>query len=1063
MNKVSSFTIIVAFVCLSLVGLVLVPLLPVKLSPSQSLPRLTVTYEMRGNSSRVIESEVTSLLEGMLARVKGIEHIQSTSSNGRGSITLQLDKHADIDQLRFEVSTIIRQTWPQLPSGVSYPLITTQHSDDTADTPFMVYTLNAPVNPVMIQQYAEENVKPVLAQLGGIYKVELNGATPMEWQLEYDGQELARMGIDFNTLQQAIISHYGQEFMGICSIERGSDGTQWIRLVKASEGDTHQFRPSDIRLTTQSGQIVTLDKFITVKHVEQLPNSYYRINGLNSIYMNITAQETANQLQLAKKVKEQMARLSALMPSGYEVHISYDATQYINEELQKIYFRTSLTVLILLLFVAIITLNLRYLFLIVCSLTVNIAVAAIFYYLLGLEIQLYSLAGITISLNLVIDNTIVMSDHLMRRHNLRAFMSILAATLTTIGALVIIFFMDEEIRLNLQDFAAVVIVNLAVSLAVALFFVPALMNKIRLERRPTGRRRLGIKRWVVRFTQGYRVLISTLVRHRVITCLLLVLAFGLPVFLVPEKVKGESHWAKMYNSVFQNETFKNDVRPVIEKALGGILRLFVDKVRDNNYFGRGVNEVVLSVYATLPNGSTISQMNALITRMETYLSNYPQIRQFQTRITSPYQARIQIYFKKEYERSGFPYTLKSDIISQALTLGGGSWTVTGLQDQGFSNDVREMAGSMRVTLYGYNYDELYAQAERFKEVLLQHRRIREVIISSEYSYYKTDYSEFSLQLHKERMAREGLTAFQLFAALQPIFARDMNMGTITVDGSAQNLKLTSQQSTGYDAWGLVNMPLHIGGRDYKLSDFATVEKGQSPQEIAKEDQQYRLCVQYEYVGSSEQGRKLLDADIEQFKPSLPMGYSIESQSTWYSFFSKKSASQYALLFIVIAIIFFTSSILFNSLVQPLAIIFVIPISYIGVFLTFYLFHLGFDQGGFASFVLLCGITVNASIYILGEYNSIRRRYPRLNALKAYTKAWNTKVIPIFLTVVSTILGFVPFLVGTGKEAFWYTLASGTIGGLIMSVIGIFFFLPIFTLKKGCIIRKPKHTPRRARK
>ena len=131
----------------------------------------------------------------------------------------------------------------------------------------------------------------------------------------------------------------------------------------------------------------------------------------------------------------------------------------------------------------------------------------------------------------------------------------------------------------------------------------------------------------------------------------------------------------------------------------------------------------------------------------------------------------------------------------------------------------------------------------------------------------------------------------------------------------------------------------------------------------------------------------------------------------------------------------------------MAIIFIIPVSYIGVFLTFYWFKLNFDQGGFASFVLLCGITVNASIYILNEYNAIRSRSPRMSALRAYTTAWNAKIIPIFLTVVSPSLGFIPFMVGTDKEAFWFPLAAGTIGGLVMSIIGIFFFLPVFVRKK----------------
>ena len=237
--------------------------------------------------------------------------------------------------------------------------------------------------------------------------------------------------------------------------------------------------------------MVTLEKLIKVKHVEERPQSYYRINGLNSIYLYVTAEETANQLKLSDEVKRLMGGLQQKMPAGYEVHIGYDATEYIQKELDKIYFRTGLTVLILLLFVALITRNLRYLLLIVTSLVVNISVAVIFYYTFGLEMQLYSLAGITISLNLVIDNTIVMTDHILHRRNLKAFVSVLASTLTTIGALVIIFFLDEKIRLNLQDFAAVVIINLAVSLFVALFFVPSLIDKIGLEKKKRKKKEIG--------------------------------------------------------------------------------------------------------------------------------------------------------------------------------------------------------------------------------------------------------------------------------------------------------------------------------------------------------------------------------------------------------------------------------------------------------------------------------------------------------------------------------------------------------------------------------------------
>ena len=193
------------------------------------------------------------------------------------------------------------------------------------------------------------------------------------------------------------------------------------------------------------------------------------------------------------------------------------------------------------------------------------------------------------------------------------------------------------------------------------------------------------------------------------------------------------------------------------------------------------------------------------------------------------------------------------------------------------------------------------------------------------------------------------------------------------------------------------------------------------------------------------GTKMLERELEKFNKQLPTGYEAKSEmggSRW----SDKDNGQYLLLLLVAGIIFIVTSILFNSLRKPFAILFVMPISFIGVFLTFWLFELNFDQGGFAAMILLCGITVNAAIYLLDEYGNIRESKPHMDSVRAYLKAWNTKIVPILLTVLSTILGFIPFIIGNTKEGFWFPLAAGTIGGLVMSLVGIFLFLPIYTIK-----------------
>lgn len=1041
-RHISAFTIIIIFLCISLAGIALIPLLPVKLSPSYSLPGLSVGFSMYGNSSRVVEMSATSKLEAMLARLNGVKKIYSRSGNGWGRITLELDKHTPIDVARFEASTIVRQTWGELPNSVTYPYISVKRPDEKSNRSFLDYTLNSSALPIIIQNYAENNIKTKLSEISGIYKIEVRGATPMEWQIEYDAVQLENLGLTSNDISNSIRQHLQTDFLGVGKYQDKDNKNSFISIVLAPEDNIDEIDPTLISIKTKGGEVVQLDRIVKIRHTEQAPNNYFRINGLNSIYISIFAEETANQLELSKRIKSEIETIKTQLPYGYELYKSYDATEYIEKELDKIYIRSGLTILILLLFVFIITRNLKYLFIIITSLSINLAIAIIFYYLLKLEIQLYSLAGITISLSLIIDNTIMMTDHILHKNNRRVFLPILTATLTTVGALSIIFFLDEKIRLNLQDFAAVVMVNLLVSLLIALFLVPAMIEKIEL-RKKTKKNNIKTvrKRFVILFNRIYKKIIGILSYRKWITYTLLILLFGTPIFLLPDKIENkDSLWAKYYNKTIGSNVYQKSIRPMSDIILGGTLRLFVEKVSGGGYYNR-INETVLIIQAAMPNGTTLEQMNHLIHRMETYLTSFPQIKQFQTNINSPNEASIRVFFTKEAAETAFPYSLKADVITKALELGGGSWSVYGLADNSFNNDVREVAGEMKIKLLGYNYDELYAWADTLKRTLLSYRRIKDVTIGSDFNWLKSDYKEFVFNLNKKELSVSNIYPSSLFSSISETFARERYIGSIVVKGGTEAIKLNSIQSKSYDIWAMKNI-----GNEIKLSQIAEISKEQSPQEVVKENQQYRLAIQYSYIGSSKMGNKVLKKEVENINKKLPMGYKAEEVG-WNNWWNTNSNKSYWLIGLLFVIIFFTTSILFNSIKQPFTIILTIPTTFIGVFLTFFIFNLKFDQGGFASFILLSGITVNASIYILNEYNIIRKKHHNILAINAYIKAWNSKIIPIMLTVVSTILGFIPFLVGVSKESFWFPLAAGTIGGLVASLISIFLLLPIMIIRK----------------
>lgn len=1044
-RRLPAFKILLFFVCVALMAVFLVPRLPVKLASNRSMPSLTLSFSMRNSTARVVEMTVTSKLEAMLSRVEGVKNVNSSSGNGWGSITIELNKHVDIEEARFEVATMIHQVYPSLPSEVSYPSLSAQRSDDNAVRPFMTFTLNAPSSPLLFEQYAEQVIKRQLDGLKGIDKVDISGATGMVWQLEYDYEQLKQLELTVGDIQTAIQHYLQRENLGMGLFETGGGTNRWIRLALTPTQLPAHFEASKVVVKNQHGKLIRLDELVDVSYIEETPSSYYRINGLNSIYLSITPREDANQLKLAREVTRTLVAVASHFPPNFEMHLSYDATEYIRDQLKTILLRSGLTILILLLFVLLIYRNNQYLLMITASMLGSFSLAVVLYYLLGMEMHLYSLMGITISMSLMLDNIIVMADQIHRQKNRKAFLAILTATLTTMAALVMIFFMDEKVRLNLQDFALVIMINLGVSLVVVLWLVPALMNRMQIDRFEKHQSMSRLRR-KVRFNRGYMYVVSILSRRRWWVFVLGVLIFGLPIFLLPatletkEKETGSesvepSLLVSCYNATLGSPFYQEKLKPVLDVALGGTLRLFVQKVYQGSYW-KDNEETSISVYLSMPNGATLDQTDFLIQRLETFLRHFKEIKQFQTNVYS-LSASIDIQFTKENQFGSFPLFLKNELISKVLELGGGSWGVKGLGD-GFNNNIIEGSGSNWIRLMGYNYDELYDWAEVVKDSLLQYRRIKEVNIDSRFSYFKSGYQEYVFNLKKNRLIEANINPMDLFGQLNPLLATKHSVADWVTQIGSEPILLTSSQASEYDVWRLEHFPEQVGERSLHVMDVATIEKFQAPQTIVRENQQYVLYVQYEYIGASELGDRVSTKQVKNMKQRLPLGYSIEGQKDEQK---RGNSKQYWLLLIVVCIIYVTTSILFNSLKQPLAILLLIPISYIGLFLTFYIFHLNFDQGGFAAFVLLSGITVNAGIFMVNQFNQVKRART-LTPLRAYLKAWNLRIVPISLTLLSTVLGFIPFLIGE-EESFWFPLAAGTIGGMVFSMVGLLVFLPAF--------------------
>lgn len=1043
-QRFSSFSILTIFICLSIIGLSLIPLLSIQLKPIQKQRSLSVSFSWYDASAKVIEQEVTAKLEGMFNVVKGVKEISSTSNKGRGSVSIKFKKHIEMDVVRFEIANLIRQIYPELPTGVSYPRLSSSGANENK-TSILSYSINANESPYFIKKYTENNILPKLTTLKGVNQVNVYGAAPFEWVIEYDTNKLLQLQISVGEMQQAINKYLQSQELGTGTFFDASTNTSQQIAIQLIYKPKDKINWNQIPIKKLGSRIIYLKNIATTRFKEAAVNAYYRINGLNTINMVVYAEKGVNTIELAKKVKDVLGTLEKELAKGYSLKLTQDTSEFVVEELSKIKRRTLFSLVILLVLIVVINRSIKYLAVLFLSIFVNLSIAIIFYYLFDVALQLYSFAGITISFGIIIDNSIIMIDHLRNKGNKKAFLAILAATLTTIGALMVVFLLKENQRADLWDFAMVIAINIGVSLLVSLYFVPALLDKMKLKSKGVhfSRKR---KRRVFKFTKFYLKSILCLKKPiaKWALILLFIFGFGLPIHLLPTEIKGDNFLAEVYNKTLGNEWFKTEIKPTLEKIVGGSLRLFTEDVFENSYYSEP-ERTILKLTGKMPEGCTIEQLNDAVGLMENYISSFEEVSLYETRINGAQSSNVNIYFKKEFEFGGFPFTLKSLLESKVNSLGGLDWTVSGV-GRGFSNALGSDYKNNRILLEGYNYDKLYSYAELLKTQLLEssNSRIKEVDITSG-GWRNQSLHEYYLDFDLEQMAFSDVSQSSIYGYLKNQ-VHSGNLRNIIQNHELQQVKLISDNYNKFNVWDLKNTPINIQNKQFKLKQLASIKKAKTGNTIQKTNQQYRLAVAFDFIGTAQLAKRVKEKNIEALKSILPLGYKVFQPS--YGRWNKKGSQQYYYLFLIIFIIFFICSILLESLKQPFAIISMIPISFIGVFLTFYIFDFNFDQGGYASFILLSGISVNSALYIINDYNNLKRQYPKRDKQALYFKAFNYKIIPVILTIVSTIVGLIPFIWDGQKEAFWFSFAVGSIGGLLFSLIAIYLYLPLFSVHKN---------------
>ncbi len=988
---ISPFSVVLLMGALALIGVFSLTRLDVQYLPDTAGTDISVSYSCNGASADWLEAEVTSRIEGVLVGLSGCTGIQSYSQDGSGNILLTFGKGTDMEAVRLEAVTQIRNLYPFLPKGMDFPVISNGSNKDK-DRVAISYILKGSLPAGDMARYARHHLLTPLSSLESIDAVSISGAMPYRWVVSFNPDILSTTGISPSNLAAAIREAHADASVGMVHTHEGRLSARLIGNRSDSFGK--------IPVRSTNGEIWFLQDLATWRYEEPLPSSYFRVNGLNAIYLSISLAEGANLLTSIRKIKQRMDTLQATLPEGVSVSIAYDSSEYFRSELQRIFLRTGLCIIILLLFVFLISRSWRYLIVIMSTLTVNLLSSIAFYSLFSIPIHIYTLAGITVSLGIVIDTSIVMADHYKRKKDRKVFPALLSATVTTVGALLLTTLLPEEELVNLSDFIKVIVMNLSISLIVAYLFIPSLIDLIFPE---TEKRAMGFikKRRLVKFSNHYRTCLAWCIRYRWLLVLIVTLSTIWPMWRL-------------------------------------------NKLFDWKYFHRQPQRQELYIQAGMQEGCTVAQLNGVVRQIESYLAGFDEIESFITRINSYDNATITVHFTPEVEKTAFPLRLKEQITTIAMANGGAMWDVSGIDENGFHIDFLETPRTNRIILTGYQYRDLVKYAEELKDYLNRNPRVSGSEIRSGGASHPPRTS-LLVNYDFERMAIRNITPYLYHNQLSSQLW-ESHAGTILWNDEKTDVILRSSQEERYDRWNIHNSPLLIDSAQVVLRNVGHIKKEQAGLDIIRINQSYQLDVCFSFIGNEKQLLKTLRDAVDYMNQGvLPIGYKAQDFSGLLQITSPDR--YYWLLGLILIFVGVVLSISFESFRLPFSVLIMIPVSYTGVFCAFGLLPFPFDQGGFAAMVLLGGIVVNAGIYItmawlLSGGNGILCRKDRI---RLYVKVFSYKITPILLTVISTVLGLIPFLLGP-EDVFWFSFAVGTISGMLFSIPALLFLFPAFLLR-----------------
>ncbi len=969
---------------------------------------IMVMSSYAGANAQDIETNLTKVLENSLNGVEDLKELNSQSKENISLLTLTFEYGTDIEEATNNVRDKLDMVNSTLPDGATTPVIFKFSADDM---PIMMLSATAKESLEGLDKILDDKVSTPLARVKGVGTVSVSGAPTREIQVYCDPVKLQAYGLTISGISSIIAAENRNVPSG--NIDIGSE-TYTLRVQKEFTDPTEIL---DIVVGSGNGRPVYLRDVATLHDGGEEREQESYTNGERAARIIIQKQSGANTVNVIRDVKKQLAQIEKTLPADIEIVTFVDGSTEIINTINTLFETILITFIVVALVVFIFLGNWKSTIIIVLSIPLALLASLIYLFATGNTLNIISMSALSIAIGMVVDDSIVVlenvSTHLSRGERSKEAavhgtsevgVSVIASTLTMLCVFLPLTMISGMAGIMFRQLGWIVSIIMIVSTLAALTFVPMLCSRWLKADVKHGKAYnaifVPINRFIDYISRGYAHIIHWATKRRKTVIFTFAAIFVLSlVFLVPGLKseyfpRGDSNrlsatielpmgTAQSVTRDFYNEVYAEIKEAVPEaKIINGT---FGQADSDNTFASmQGNGTYLISMTLNIGTSSTRERSSAeLADVVRAVIAKHPEVRRA--------------------------------LVTEGMGGMGG-------------------ASSIDVEVYGYSFENTDLVARQLQSKLLESGAFTQVTLS------RDEYTpEYQMNFDRTKLALNGLNSTTAAAAFSAAMSGSVS-SYYREDGDEYKIRVRYMPEARTSVEDMENILVtNAAGQQIRMKDLGEVVETLVPPTIERKDRERLITV----TGIVAQGSALSDAVVAAnaaiADTPMPTGISTivagdyEDQQDMFS-------DMLVLIILMIVLVYMVMASQFESFVSPFVIMFSVPFALVGVLLGLRITGTSLGVMAIIGIIILIGVVVKNGIVLIDYTILCRER--GMNIRDASTTAAKSRLRPILMTTLTTVLGMLPMAVGTGEGSeMWRSLGVTVCWGLSISTLVTLVLIP----------------------